>query len=145
VQQQHDDRPVARRGVLSGADEIALLVLVQCARRGLREALTRHHGGPEADEMINGQKRRPIVEFIEADDFENSGAVVATLKGKGNGCRSMFAPGDELPAGYEELTIEIFRDRVSGPQAYNRLAVVAEAGNLQTMCTHALLQLGLRS
>lgn len=28
---------------------------------------------------------------------------------------------------WQELKIEVFRDRVSGPQAYNRLAVVAEA------------------
>jgi hypothetical protein len=33
----------------------------------------------------------------------------------------MFAPSDELPAGYEKLKIETFRDRVSGPQAYSRL------------------------
>jgi hypothetical protein len=98
-----------------------------------------------AFEMINGQKRRPIAEFVDADDFESSGTVVAVLKGKGDGGRSMFAPGDELPAGYERLTIEVFRDRVSGPQAYKRLAVVAEAGDRQSMCTHAFLQLGLRS
>jgi hypothetical protein len=82
---------------------------------------------------------------MEADDFENSGALVATVKGKGDGGRSMFAPGDELPADYERLKIEIFRDRVSGPQAYNRLAVVAEAGDRQTMCIHAFAQPALRS
>ena len=54
---------------------------------------------------------------------------------QGDGGRSMFAPGDELPAGYERLKIEVFRERVSGPHAYNRLAVVAEAGDRQTMCT----------
>jgi hypothetical protein len=96
-------------------------------------------------EMVNGQKRRPIVVFMEADDFETTGALVAVMKGKGDGGRSMFAPGDELPAGYEQLKIEVFRDRVCGPQAYNRLAVVAEAGDRQTMCTHVFLQLGLRS
>jgi len=57
----------------------------------------------------------------------------------------MLAPGDELPAGYERLTIEVFRDRVNGPQAYKRLAVVAEARDRPTMCAHAFLQLGLRS
>ena len=98
-----------------------------------------------AFEMVNGQKRRPILIFMEADDFDTSGALVAVLKGKGAGGRSMFAPGDDLPVGYERLTVEIFRDRVSGPQAYNRLAVVAEGGGRQAMCTHAFLQLGLRS
>lgn len=117
--------------------------LGRVAERGLHFGKMR--GYWMAFEMINGQKRRPIVEFVDADDFENSGTLVAVLKGKGDGGRSMFAPGDELPAGYEPLKIEVFRDRVSGPQAYNRLAVVAEAGDRQTMCTHAFLQLGLRS
>jgi hypothetical protein len=52
VQQQHDDRPVAGRGVLGGTDEIALLILVQRTRRGLRKALTRHDRRPEADEAV---------------------------------------------------------------------------------------------
>jgi hypothetical protein len=49
---EHDDRPVTRCGVLGGTDEIALLILVQRTRRGLREALTRHDRGPEADEAV---------------------------------------------------------------------------------------------
>lgn len=96
-------------------------------------------------EMINGQKRRPIVVFTEADDFEKTGDLVAIIKGKGEGGRSMFAPGDDLPPGYENLEIAIFRYRISGPQAFNRLAVVARGGSPSAMCTHAFLQLGLRS
>lgn len=97
-----------------------------------------------AFEMINRQKRRPIVVFNEADDFETTGDLVAIIKGKGAGGRSMFAPGDELPAGYERLSIDVFRDRISGPQAFNRLAVIAEGGDRQAMCEHAFLQLRLR-
>jgi hypothetical protein len=97
-----------------------------------------------AFEMINGQKRRPIVVFNEADDYDESGDLVAIIKGKGDGGRSMFSPGDDLPAGYERLEIDVFRDRITGPQAYNRLAVIARGGDRQAMCTHAALQLGLR-
>ena len=97
-----------------------------------------------AFEMINGQKRRPIVVFTEADDYEASGDLVAIIKGKGDGGRSMFAPGDDLPLGYQNLDIDVFRNRINGPQAFNRLAVVAHGGDQQAMCTHALLQLGLR-
>jgi hypothetical protein len=98
-----------------------------------------------AFEMVNGQRRRPIVVFNEADDFDTSGDLVAIIKGKGPGGRSMFASGDELPAGYERLDIDVFRNRINGPQAFNRLAVIAEAGDRAAMCTHAALQLALRS
>ncbi len=95
-----------------------------------------------AFEMVNGQKRRPIGVFIEGDDPTD---LVAVIKGKGPGGRSMYAPGDVLPAGYEHLTVDVFRDRVTGPQAYNRLAVVAENADRQTMLNHAAIQSRLRS
>lgn len=98
-----------------------------------------------AFEMVNGRKRRPIVVFNEADDFETSADLVAIIKGKGEGGRSMFAPGDELPVAYDGMQVEIFRDRINGPQAFNRLAVIARGGDRQAMCEHASLQLGLRS
>jgi hypothetical protein len=98
-----------------------------------------------AFEMVNGQKRRPIVVFNEADDYETSGDLVAIIKGKGAGGRSMFGPGDVLPPGYERLPVEVFRERINGPQAFNRLAVIAQGGDRQTMCVHAALQLRLRS
>lgn len=91
--------------------------------------------------MVNGQKRRPIGVFIEADQPTD---LVAVIKGKGHGGRSMYAPGDELPAGYDGLNVDVFRDRVTGPQAYNRLAVVAKNGDRQTMLNHAAIQSTLR-
>jgi hypothetical protein len=103
-----------------------------------------HRGYWLAFEMVNGQKRRPIVVFNEADDYESSGDLVAIIKGKGDGGRSMFKPGDDLPPGYENFEIDVFRNRITGPQAFNRLAVVARGGDRQAMCTHALLQLALR-
>jgi hypothetical protein len=96
-------------------------------------------------DMVNGQKRRPIVVFTESDDYEQTGDLVAVIKGKGAGGRSMFNPSDDLPAGYERLRVELFRDRISGPQAYNRLAVIAEGGDRQAMLDHGLMQLRLRS
>ena len=36
-----------------------------------------------AFEMVNGQKRRPIVVFNEADEFDVSGDLVATIQGQG--------------------------------------------------------------
>jgi hypothetical protein len=97
-----------------------------------------------AFEMINGRKGRPILIFMESGDFATTGDLIAVIKGKGDGGRSMFGPGDELPAGYADLDVELFKDRISGPQAYNRMAVVAKQGDRQAICTHAALQLGLR-
>ena len=91
--------------------------------------------------MVNGQKRRPIVVFNEGDNPED---LVAVIKGKGKGGRSMFAPGDDLPAGYQPFTVDVFRNRINGPQAFNRLAVVAEGGDREAMLDHGLLQLNLR-
>jgi len=76
VQQQHHDRAVAWRGVLGRANKSALLVLIQRARRGPRDALTRHHGRPEAEEAVEvigrGQRevhraRRPAPLTLQID------------------------------------------------------------------------------
>jgi len=102
-----------------------------------------------AFEMIGDEKGRPIVVFNEADvqgdASDGDGDLVAVIKGKGKRGRSMFAPGDDLPDGYEELPIAVFRDKVLGPQAPNRLAVVASGGDRDVMLDHALLQLRLRA
>ena len=109
------------------------------------EPNTDYYGRPRgywlAFEMVNGLKRRPICVFIEGDDPSD---LVAVVKGKGPGGRSMYAPGDDVPAVYGGLTLAVFRDRVNGPQAYNRLAVVAENGDRQTMLNHAAIQSRLR-
>ena len=94
-----------------------------------------------AFQMVNGQKRRPIAVFIEADEPAD---LVAVIKGKGPGGRSMYAPGDALPGVYDAMIVDIFRDRVVGPQAYNRLAVIAIKGDRQTMLNHAAIQSTLR-
>jgi hypothetical protein len=114
--------------------------LGQATNRG--EYYGRERGYWLVFEMVNGHKRRPIVVFTEGDHAKD---LVAVIKGKGSGGRSMFSPGDALPQGYESLTVDVFRDRITGPQAYNRLAVVAENGDRETMLEHGLLQLGLRS
>lgn len=56
----------------------------------------------------------------------------------------MYSPGDDAPPGYHDMTVNVFRDRVVGPQAYERLAVVAEHGGRQTMLNHAAIQSTLR-
>lgn len=99
-----------------------------------------------AFEMIGDEKGRPIVVYNEADprgDGENID-LIAVIKGKGHRGRSMFAPGDDLPDGYDDLPVDVFRSRISGPHAPNRLAVIASGGDRSVMLDHALLQLRLR-
>jgi hypothetical protein len=78
-----------------------------------------------------------VAVFIEGDDPTD---LVAVIKSKGPGGRSMFSPGDELPAAYAGLTVDVFRHRVVGPQAYNKLALVAENEDRQAMLNHAAIQ-----
>lgn len=114
--------------------------LGQATNRG--EYYGRERGYWLVFERVNGHKRRPIVVFTEGDNPKD---LVAVIKGKGEGGRSMFSPADTLPKGYEQLTVDVFCHRINGPQAYNRLAVVAENRDRHTMLEHGLLQLGLRS
>jgi hypothetical protein len=44
--------------VLRGTDQVALLVLIQRAWGGLREALARHDRGPEAEEAMADSSER---------------------------------------------------------------------------------------
>jgi hypothetical protein len=102
-----------------------------------------------AFEMIGDEKGRPIVVYNEADAQRGTGGakgdLVAVIKGKGHRGRSMFAPGDDLPDLYDDLPVDVFRNRISGPQAPNRLAVIASGGDRDVMLDHALFQLRLRS
>ena len=69
-------------------------------------------------------------------------AVRVLIRGRGKTGREMFAPGDQLPAGYENLPIEPYRDHVAN--GYRRLAVIAPADEPEVMLAHALLQPRLR-
>jgi hypothetical protein len=89
--------------------------------------------------IVRAKSIEPVVEFLEADDGD---AFVAIIRGKGRTGREMFAPGDELPAGYEHLPVEPYRDHVA--DGYRRLAVVARQADPEVMLEHALMQARLR-
>jgi hypothetical protein len=94
-----------------------------------------------AHEMVNGRMRRPIAVFIEGDEPTD---LVAVIRGNGPGGRSMYDPGDQLPTGYDDLTVDVFRHRVNGPQAFGKLAIVAENADRQAMLNHTAIQVTLR-
>ena len=86
--------------------------------------------------------KRPVTPFIAADDFEDTGELVAIIRGKGETGRAMFGPGDELPPEYEDLKIEILGDRIRGH--YRRLCVVAHKEDIESMLRHGAAQVQLR-
>lgn len=95
--------------------------------------------------MLGSQIHRPITVFNEADNYATTGDLVAVIKGKGPSRRAMYAVGDELPEQYSALPVDAFQNRISGPHAPNRLAVVAANGDREVMLDHALIQWRLRS
>lgn len=89
-----------------------------------------------------GGSPSPVAVFTACDDFEETQQFAAIIRGKGETGNEMFAPGDQLPAGYEHLTIETFRDRIPQKGSFNRLAVIADSDG--EMLGHGALQVRTR-
>ena len=102
---------------------------------------TDYYGRPRGycvvHDMPNRRLGTDLVVFVEADQPTE---LVAVIRGNGPNGQSMFDPGDLLPDGYADLTVEVFRDRVTGPYAYGKQAVVAMDGDRQAMLNHAAIQ-----
>ena len=98
-------------------------------------------------EVINGQPREQRANFIETDDFATTGARIALISGKGGGKKALYSPGeeDQLPEVYKGMRVEVQRDRINGPQAKNRLGVVATDAEVEDMLNHTLAHVRLRS
>jgi hypothetical protein len=98
-------------------------------------------------EVINGQPREQRANFIETDDFPTTGDRIALISGKGGGKKALYSPDeeDQLPGVYKGMRIQVQRDRINGPQAKNRLAVVASDADVEDMLNHGLAHVRLRS
>lgn len=95
-----------------------------------------------------GGSKQPICEFLEADDYDETGEVLAIIRGSGGprGQR-MFDPSAALPEQYDGLRIETYRDRIAGTdelRGWNKLAVVAHEDDHASMLRHAAIQVQLR-
>ena len=90
--------------------------------------------------LSGGSPQHPLVEFVAADDFEDSGELVAVIRGSDGG-RRMYGIGDQLPAVYaERFRTQIYNERVVYPGVWNKLVVVAREDDTATMLNHALIQ-----
>lgn len=87
----------------------------------------------------------PIAIFTATRDHDETGDMVAVIKGKGDRGKQMFGPGDELPPAYRDFDVDLYSNRVRGPRAYEKFAVVARGGDPHVMLDHALIQKRLRN
>jgi hypothetical protein len=87
-----------------------------------------------------GSPQQPLVEFVAADDYQQTRELVAVIRGSDGG-RRMYGVGDALPAVYvERFRTQIYNERVVYPGAWNKVVVVAREDDDETILNHALIQ-----
>jgi hypothetical protein len=117
----------------AGAVRLAIGRCARVAARGKdRHYLMTHYLTPRGS-------KRPISEFLETDNYDETREVIAIIKGKGGGAK-MYDPSDELPAPYAKIRTETYRDRVDVPGSYEKLGVVAHEDDIATILGHSLIQ-----
>jgi hypothetical protein len=81
----------------------------------------------------------PLAEFLSTDDYAETGELIAVIRGSDSG-RKMYSPGEDLPPAYARFRITPYRDRVQAKGAWNKLAVVSDESDTDTILNHALIQ-----
>jgi hypothetical protein len=111
---------------------------------GLGETIRENKWGRDRKYVVaflsGGSPQQPLVEFVAADDYEQTRELVAVIRGSDGG-RRMYSAGDTLPAVYSQrFRTEIYKDRIDYPGAWNKLVVVAREDDPDAMLDHALIQ-----
>jgi hypothetical protein len=111
---------------------------------GLGETIRKNKWGRDRKYVVaflsGGSPQQPLVEFVAADDYEETRELVAVIRGS-DGARRMYGAGDALPAIYtERFRTQIYNERVDYPGVWNKAVVVAREDDDQTMLNHALIQ-----
>jgi hypothetical protein len=111
---------------------------------GLGETIRENAWGRDRKYVVaflsGGSPQHPLVEFVAADDFEDTRELVAVVRGSDGG-RRMYGVGDKLPAVYaERFRTQIYNERVGHPGAWNKVVVVAREDDDAAMLNHALIQ-----
>jgi hypothetical protein len=81
----------------------------------------------------------PLAEFLAADDYAETGDLIAVIRGSDGG-RRMYGPTEHLPPAYAQFRIATYRDRVRAKGAWNKCAVVAAETDTDAILNHALIQ-----
>ena len=111
---------------------------------GLGETIRRNAWGRDRKYVVaflsGGSPQHPLVEFVAADDFEDTRELVAVIRGS-DGARRMYGIGDTLPAVYaQRFRTQVYNERVVHPGAWNKLVVVAREDDEAAILNHALIQ-----
>jgi hypothetical protein len=111
---------------------------------GLGEAIRKKKWGRDRKYVVaflsSGSPQQPLVEFVAADDYEQTRELVAVIRGSDGG-RRMYGIGDALPAVYaERFRTQIYNERVVHPGAWNKIVVVAREDEHEAILNHALIQ-----
>jgi hypothetical protein len=111
---------------------------------GLGEAIRKNKWGRDRKYVVaflsSGSPQHPLVEFVAADDYEQTRELVAVIRGSDGG-RRMYGIGDALPAVYaERFRTQIYNERVVHPGAWNKIVVVAREDEHEAILNHALIQ-----
>jgi hypothetical protein len=111
---------------------------------GLGETIRENAWGRDRKYVVaflsGGSPQHPLVEFVAADDFEDTRELVAVVRGSDGG-RRMYGVGDTLPAVYaERFRTQIYNERVVHPGVWNKVVVVAREDDAAAMLNHALIQ-----
>ena len=111
---------------------------------GLGETIRKNRWGRDRKYVVaflsSGSPQRPLVEFVAADDYEQTRELVAVIRGSDGG-RRMYGVGDALPAAYtERFRTQIYNERVVHPGAWNKIVVVAREDDDEAILNHALIQ-----
>ncbi len=111
---------------------------------GLGETMRENRWGRDRKYVVaflsSGSPQQPLVEFVAADDYDETRELLAVIRGSDGG-RRMYGPGDTLPAIYKEgFRTQMYSERVVHPGVWNKLVVVAREDDDETMLNHALIQ-----
>jgi hypothetical protein len=111
---------------------------------GLGETIRENKWGRDRKYVVaflsGGSPQQPLVEFVAADDYDDSRELVAVIRGSDGG-RRMYGAGDALPAVYtERFRTESYNERVVHPGVWNKVVVVAREDDDEAMLNHALIQ-----
>jgi hypothetical protein len=83
--------------------------------------------------------QKPLAEFLAADDYAETGELIAVIRGSDGGSK-MYGPVEDLPPAYAGFRIATYRDRVQVKGSLNKLAVVTAETDTDTILNHALIQ-----
>ena len=87
---------------------------------GLGETIRENAWGRDRKYVVaflsGGSPQQPLVEFVAADDYEQTRELVAVIRGSDGG-RRMYGAGDALPAVYtERFRTQIYNERIVHPR-----------------------------